>query len=544
MIRKICIGIAIGLGLVIPAFSSDALQEIQFAKAELALLDGDEKEAIRNLRENLKVGTLHLPTYLLLTQIYLQKGENHRAFKVLYYLIRRLHPVDGARLLNLGYIDNVSSYLREMSPPTREALEIYFLIAQNYYQLAERGNYTPEFRSQLYNLSAKYFLICDYYKYSLPQTNYFLGIVQSRRRLHQEAITRLIEAKDLFEKEESDSVTELQNINFMIGDNLIREGYRDAGTLYLNSLYLDLEADESLRQYSKTYLDQLSSNFQVFSVGLNYNYRQNIYRFNDSFLDRYDEFESLLGPQNGASLAKSLSYFVSTRRYGHMVYTGRLNLREDLAQDNLHWRLDSRLAGGGFEVKYDNLKRSLMKLSINYNHILTKADQEADFKSATTDLAFNLEYVHTLKRGTLSYRLPYSIRQRKNEEKLATRGLGLSYVPFYRTQWLSPSFSGDYTLGQEEDELRDTKRLRISISNHFRHSNFVSTFLFASYTKTDHELDRLSSNETSLNLYTNFLLRFIRNLAANISLSHSLANTRDDDKISATSFATGINYSF
>jgi hypothetical protein len=537
----------IGLILILnqPGLASDALQEIQFAKAELALIDGDEKEAIRNLRENLKVGSLHLPTYLMLTNIYLQKGENHRAFKVLYFLIRRLHPVDGARLLSLGYIDNVSAYLQEMSPPTREALEIYFLIAQNYYFLAERGNYTPEFRSQLYNLAAKYFIICDYYKYSLPQTNYFLGIVHSRRQLHQEAITRLLEAKDLFEKEEEvESTTEIQNINFMIGDNLIREGYRDAGTLYLNSLYLDLEADESLRQYSKSYLDQLSSNFQIFSVGLNYNYRQNIYRFDDSFLEDYDTFKSILGPENGATIGKSLSYFVSTKRYGHLIYSGSVSLREDLAHEDLHWRLDSRIAGGGLEVKYDNLKRSLLKFSLNYNHILTKLDQESDFKSSTTNLVFNLEYVHTLKRGTLSYRLPFSLRERKNDETLSTRGFSLSYVPFYRTRWMSPSFSTEFSLLQEGEDLRDTKELQLSLSNHFRHSNQVSTFLFASYTKTDHELDRLSKNEYSLNLYTSFLLRFVRNLSANVSVSHSLANTGDDDSIRATSLTTGINYSF
>lgn len=528
-----------------PLHASEAMTEVRYAQAELALLDQQPMEALRLLKENLKPGELHMPSYQLLINIYLSQGENAKAFKVMYFLVRRLHPVDGTRILGLGYVDNIREHLSEISPPRREALELYFMIAQQYYRLAEQGKFTNEYRAQLYELSAKYFLICDYYKYSLPQTNYFLGVVQSRRRQHQDAITRLIEAKELFAKDDFEGdKPSAQNINFLIADNLVREGYRDAGTLYLNSIYLEPEADESLRQYSKSYLDNLAANFSLISVGLSYNIRQNPYRFQDTFLENYTQFQEILGEKNGASVAKSAGYFFSSKRYGHMVYSFRANLREDLYNDSLHWRLDSRLLTGALELKYDNLRRSLLKVSYTHTHIMTRPDEDKDFKSSSTDHALNIEYVHTLKRGTLSYRLPLSLRERKNLEDLMTKGLGLSYVPFYRTRWLAPSFSLDYSLAEESDDVRDTRRLRGSISNHIRFSQIVSTFIFASYTQTSHAEERFSSNELSFNLYTNVLLRFIRNLSANFSVSRTLADTKDDDKISTLTLTTGLNYSF
>lgn len=520
------------------------MQEVRYSQAELALIDNDLKEALGYLQQNLEPGAPHIPTYLMLSRIFYSQEEYSKSFRVLYVLIRRLHPVDGQQILNLQYSDTISRFIRNMAPPNREALEIYFLIGQNYFRLAESGAFTGDFRAQLYELAAKYFNITDYYRFELPQTNYYLGVISSRRRRYQDAITRLIEARDLFSQDEGpETKTQVQNINFLLGDSLIREGYRDAGTLYLNSIYLDEEANDSLKQYSRSYLDNLASSYSLITVGVTGNYRQNLYRFTDTRLNDFSLFEPIIGGRDGSSVAKSLNYLYSSRRFNKMIYTARVNFREDLQRDDIHWRLDNRIINASIEAKYDNLRRSLLKFNYSQLYIFTRPDLNEDFKINTTDHNFNVEYVHTLKKGTLSYRLPVTYRKRRNFNTTMNKGLALNYVPFYRTRWVGPSFSTEFSL-IEELNFATSKRLRASVSNHIRYSPIVSTFIFASYTKLDHELDSLSLDEYSVTLFTNVLLRFVQNLSANFSIARTMANTGESDKINTMTYSAGINYSF
>jgi tetratricopeptide (TPR) repeat protein len=524
--------------------ASNPMLEIRFAQAELAFIDGDEQEGLRLLRENLEPGDPHIPTYRLLSRIYLTKEEFSKSFRVLYVLIRRLHPNGGPTILAIQDRRDIARQLRRSAPPNREALETYFLIGSNYFRLAERPHFPAAFRGQLYELAHKYFSVTDYYRFEMPQTSYFLGVIASRRRNYQDAITRLIEARELFSKEEGEGASEqIQGINFLLGDSLIRSGYRDAGTLYLNSLYLDDDVNESLKQYSKAYLDNLASSFALITVGVTGNYRENLYRFTDSFLDDFDRFKEILGENNGSSITRSANYLYSSRRFNHMIYTARLNFREDRQREAKHWRLDNRLLSGTFEVRYDNLKRSIVKLSYSQNHLFTRPGEAQNFKANTQIHNINPEYVHTLRKGTITYRAPITIRTRKNSNSTRNHGLAVSYVPFYRTQWIGPSLSAEYTF-VDETTHRTTRQTRASLSNHLRPSPIWSTFAFASYSITDHELDRLSQNELTLNLFNNILLRFIRNLSLQASVARSMAKTKEDDKITTMTYSLGLNYSF
>src|SRR5690606_17305593 len=141
------------------AFADETeMQEVRLAKAQLALAEGKDKEAMQLVSKNLNPQYFHRASYQFLIDYHLKKGSISKAFKVLYYMIGKLHD---RRVLNARFDQNFTAFIASLGPPPREALEVYFAIAELYYQFYQKKIFKPEFNQRLLRLSEKYFSVTN-----------------------------------------------------------------------------------------------------------------------------------------------------------------------------------------------------------------------------------------------------------------------------------------------------------------------------------------------------------------------------------------------
>jgi hypothetical protein len=520
------------------------IQEVRLAKIELALLDGDFQEAIQMLNKNLSSKNFHLPSFLFLGRYHYQKKDYSKAFRVFYFIIKKLHGHHGKQIITLTQADTITSDLKDLSPPTRETLKVYFEVAQLYLQLAEKKDFSDELNQQFLNLSAKYYQLCAYYRYSLPQTNYFLALVQGKRKKTQKAIDHYVEAKELFEKEKvSSNKEQIENIEFLLGDSLIKEGYIDAGTLFLKSLYLSPDANSSLKEYANAYLNALSADFLSFSVSYNFNYNNNINSLNSEGLESFDP--DIQFSKDAVLQEKSFNaFYISSKFKRNWNYLLFLSVAEEATNNEDLATNDSRSASLGMELKYDNLIKSVAKLTYNYSYSWFKSNSIDVFGKLSDAHTITPQYIHTLKRGTLSYKLPISIFNSSLTGSGLSPGFAISYTPFWRNRWLSPTTTISYTLVDEGELIDNSTQYSLSASNHFGLSERLSIFAFASLIQNSNSDPENTFFQYSFNLSSSYQVKSVKGLSLNLSVAHTTTDEKIDGAINVFNVSTGLTYSF
>ncbi len=516
------------------------IQEVRLAKAELALADGNYERALRFVKRNMIAKHFHLESFLFLIELFKHKESLAKAMKVYYYLIKRFHSED---IITQRSSWMTASFLDSLSPPNKQALGIYFAVAAAYYEAYEKGVYKDGFSKRLLALSQKYFLVCAHYNYSLAEVKYYMALLKRAAQKHGEAIDFLIEAEELFAKrgEDQDSTDQVQTIQYLLGDSLVRSGHLDAGIIHLKSIYLSPTTNSSLKEYANSYLNSLPTDIYSLSASFGVVQDNNINNLTDEQRDRFEsDYQYYYISENASKQTRNVSFYHSNILTKYWTKSYSLNYNEQLVFDQQLRLSDYRGLGAGFDLKYSNLIKSQAEFSYYYTQAFARPTAPEDYDTSSRVHSFEVRYLHTLKRGTVSYRLPISYAI---EDDTSSLGFYMSYSSFTNSKYLTPTYSLGAKRVGEENATGDSLQLDASFNNSISFSSRSSAYLSLNYLRNRNSDLDYDYSEYSANLYLNYLFEFVSHLSGYISASKKMTD-QTDGKINRWTMGAGISCYF
>lgn len=524
--------------------SVEELQELNLAKAELALVDGNQKQAFQIIQRNLIKKNFHLASYQFLIDLYLRNQKFSKAFRVYYFLIKRLHS---DRILKAGDRRALNYAYRKAPKPKPEALSVYEEIAKKYFDLHESEVFKNEKRPLfMLNMATKYFEVMLHYKYNVAEARYYLGLISKSKKNYGDAITNFLEARDLFAKEDgADGVT--QELDFLVGDTLIQTGLTDAGSLFLQSVYLRGTKGSSLRDYAQQYIESLySQDLYIYSLSYGMTRKDNAHFLSDEDIESFDtDLKDLYGSVSDTSQDLTVSAFYNSKQKDHFQYIASAYYATNEHGEELVTIQDSQAYGLSAEVRYDNLIKSLVRLSYSFDKANYRPEANASYEALSTSHTFTLSYGHLLKSGLITYRLPMSFTSSELSNSTSYYGLNLSFVPYTNTKYFRPSYTVVLNSNDEgEDGINRSLEINPTFTNHFQLDDYRSIFLTAGYTYYKNDDDSYGYKEWEIDLSYAHVFKFWTNLNASLSYSYSSQSQDDGDKVNKGEISGNLSVSF
>jgi len=531
---------------VLYAAQISEIQEVRLAKAELAIADGKTDQAIQLLVLNLSNKDFHRESFLTLADLYIKKEQPAKALRLYHFIIKRIH---GKVLLNISDKDVLIKKLKTLEMPSSEALETYFQMGQIFYSIYDRPEYPEKLQTNLLKLAEKYLLITKHFTFATAESLYLLGIIQNKLSSYQESIKSFIDAKELFDSmstpEEPVSENTDKTLHLYLADSLIKEGFRDAGTMFLKSIISQNNADDGMKTYAQNYLSSLSAHFffATFTFGSFYN--SNINSLDNEQEANFDrDYAAKYIKNDDRFWSKNVSFFYSSERWAEH-YNMQVNMeynQDDAVNRQLGYR-DGRSFSGNVTLKYDNLIKSMAKISYGMQVSHIKDTSGAPFHRYSTKQKLNPEYVHTLKKGTISYKGIWEYLDYYNGANTTDAGLLMTYTPFLKNRFFAPSYSITYR-NEGEVAAPDSTSWELATSNHFNVNQRLSLFFNIAYDINNNPSDTIDSyKEWSLSLYSTYLIPKIDALSLNSYLTKTMTNNNDGTSIDITIIGANISLS-
>ncbi|MFZ8933993.1 MAG: hypothetical protein ACO20H_13305 [Bacteriovoracaceae bacterium] len=525
------------------------LQELRLAKAELALSQGKERFALYLVGKNLSQKYFHLDSYLFLANYYLDQRRVAKAFRVYHYVIKKLHPKGGKRLLRAANVSSVEKEFETINRPSEGALAIYYTLGQVYFDVEEKGLFSQKFSKQLLLNAKKYFTITNYYEFQKSDSNFFLGSLNSRLKKYGEAINNLSTAKELYEQEQADSEddrsTEIQNINFMLADALIREGHTDSGAIFLKGLYLNPSVSSSLKEYANSYLDALSTVYKIVTLSLGYTYDSNANLLSDEEREDFENLKGIYVSEDALFFTKNFNYFYSSEKIDNFSYVFFIDATEQTVNDERKYFLENRFLTLGSTLKWDTTHRLIFKMGYSFTRFLDKESRQGGFRTDSDVHEFSPEFVRTMKLGTLSLRFPVNLTLKKGGKTSMVKGVNASFNPFWKNLYITPTFSLTYNLYDDPISDESSTQTIFSTSNHLVFIKNLSTFLTFTYGSYSNETETINYNkEITWNLDFSYVFKKWDNFSATYRFSKIDRRKEDGDEIDSTQhiFRLSINF--
>ncbi|MEI8346059.1 MAG: hypothetical protein WCG27_01230 [Pseudomonadota bacterium] len=526
--------------------------ELNLTKAELALSDNDDKNAIAYLKLNIYSPHFHLPSFQMLADLYTKKGKILSALRVYYYTIKKLHD---RQLLEAADEGLLVYRLRHSKPPSSNVLPIYFKVAEMYYWLYQNKPFTGAYRKRLLDISQKYFIICNYYRFNMPATHYYQALLEKERKDYPKAAAHFMESKELYEVDKLLPQDQLDNLTLMLADSMIYAGYYDAGTIYLRSIYLtpDVLSDPNsknpvgtnpaLRDYAKSYLDALTT--RTFSIGgsLRYTHNDNINNLTDDQLNNFDTPSYV--QKDAYTFGKSANMMYSSGRLQNWSYSLNLGVSEDLTQTAKLRYFDSRSYSAGFDVKYDTFVRILTRLGYSFSRYYYRPAWDSPFRQSSDYHIFTPQLTHSTTIGILSYKAPITIANSQLTQHATTNyGFSISYTPFLFIKILNPTFSAEGTKVDEGVYAKKSDQFNFSLSNYFPLTEKFGLFSYGNYLLKNNEDEVLAYQSYSINNSLSYAVGFIRGLSSDFSLNYTRTIKKIGLQSNQWTWTLGLNYSF
>tara|TARA_R110000868_G_scaffold164359_21_gene396968 strand:- start:2035 stop:3654 length:1620 start_codon:yes stop_codon:yes gene_type:complete len=437
------------------------LQEVRLAKAQIALAQNKDKDALALISQNLDPEHFHRASYQFLIDYHLKNGKTSKALKVLYYMVSKLHD---KRVLSARYDQNFIPFIATLGTPSREAKEVYFTIAELYYELYNQKAFNKEYEARLLNLSQKYFEFLQYYRFDLALTKIYLGKIHSERENYPVALEQFMQAKEIFKDEYAIEDDEgLEDVNLLIGTALLQGGRLDPGSIYLRSIYFDTNATASTKAIAEEYLNILTYSFISASASYSFGYNSNVYQLNEFQLSNFSTVESFVGPKDGTSTKLRATLFYNAPGLTDVIsglFLGTFS-QENYSHE-LHQNRDERSITIGSEFKYEGFKKSIPKVRYYFTYNSVPTGNNDNFKKSSGTNLFEFSYARTIRSGSLTYSLPYSSTTYSSGLDENSLGLSVSYTPFWQNKHFAPSYS--LAAFSREEAGVDTKSLRYDLS--------------------------------------------------------------------------------
>lgn len=543
MRTRILIFITLGLFQLSYLQAADSIeaQEARLARAEIALAEGKDKEALTLIAKNLDPTSFHRASFQFILDYHLKKGKYSKALKVLHYIASKLHD---KRVLSARYDKNFAKFLSTLSVPRKDALEIYFSIGELYFDLYEKQIFNSDFDNRLLTMSQKYFEVTQYFRYQIGLSKIYIGRILNEKENYRGALKQFLTAKDHIKEEMNLKEDKgLEDINLLIGTTMVQGGLFDPGTLYLRSIFLDSEANTSTKAIAQEYLDAV--NYRYFSLSAKYGYllNDNVYELNEFQLSRYSTVERFLGPKDGSASVIGISAFYNQPTLfenTNALFLASFN--QTSYSEELHQNRNERSLSFGVDAKYTDLERALPKLRYIYTNSYNPTGNTDTFESTSTTHTLELSYIKTIKSGSLNYSLPYYQTTYETGPEEQSIGLSVAYTPFWTLKLFSPSISLGYFNRKEVSVDEAGTRYDLSSSFQSEWTENFSTFTNLLYRKNSNDVDFFDYTEYDFTLSGTYVWNWGFSFNAEVNLRNR-TNT-DDSKLSVMTSSVSATFTY
>jgi hypothetical protein len=504
--------------------------------------EGQSNRALQILNSNLTKINFHLESYLFLANYHFENKNYSKGLKVFHYMVKKLHT---SKLIKSPKISNIEEDCEKVKKPSEEALEIYARVAQKYFELADSDVFSIKFSKTLTIRSLKYYNILNYYKFNIAETKYMLAVLHNRLEDFQISYDNLLDSKDFYlDGKESDSKDQIENINYMLGDNLIKSGHTDAGSLYLKSILTSPNASKSLKEYASSYLDSLSESFLSISVQVEKSYNNNINRVKNKNLALFDNFQSIFVSKDVWSEAISFNVFYNSEKHGHWSFFTSGDFETETMSNKGLADKDSRSYSSSFEIKYDNFKKSLLKLNLSWTYSLYKASSDVSFSKYSNLVSITPSYTYMFNRGSFTTKGSIAFTNSISGDALGEESLFITYQPFWKNRWISPSYSFEFANIQEESEAEISRKLYVNFSNLSSVSENHSFFFSLDATFNKNSKPRLAYKEFNAGLTHTYLTPWLNGLSLSLNVNYEYNIPRSNAIITVLEYGASIMYNF
>ena len=480
----------------------------------------------------------------MIADYHFERRNFSKGIRVYHYLIKKLHS---DRVLKSPRVDEIGDLIDDLPAPSQDVMSVYFKIGMEYYRMSEDPNFEESLRKKMTLYAEKYFNVCEFYKFNLPQTKYMLGIIKNRKEDFLDSIKYLSDAKDLLNDLPDDQRNaDLFNLDYLMGDNLVRAGFSDSGSLYLKSVYFSKDADNSLKDYASTYLNALNQEFFSLSFRTSYGYNNNIEGLTEDEQILRDSLINLFPYNKDAYFTGwGVNTFYNSKKLGHWSFLLYGDIDSKNMKNKNQSTNDERTFTVSVETKYDNFKQSTLKASLTYAYSMFRSEENLSMEKLSNFFSFQPSYVYTLKRGIITYRLPVNITQSITEGNLYSYGAGISYSPFIKSKYWGLGYSLDYAQNEESSTTPISSNYSFGVTNNTSFNDENSLFTTLNYTSNENVTESLVYTTYSVDFSYTLVFKKISGLSLNASFSYESTQFKSKDQpINTSEVVGGMSYSF
>lgn len=530
------------------ALSKEELEEKFDDNLELAknaIANNETKKAMFLIKKNLSNKYFHLESYLFLANYHFDQKNYTKGFKVFHFMATKLHT---SKLVKSPKVSDIESECEQVKKPGEEALEVYAQMGQKYFELADSDIFSEKFSQTLLIRSMKYYKIMNYYQYDQAETKYMLAILKNRLEDFQASLDFLLDSKEFYLSGESeDKVEQIENIKYLLGDNLIRSGFTDAGSLYLKSVFNSPNANSSLKEFASSYLDTLSESFFSFSVKFARSYDNNIHRLEQKRLDVIDNFpviKNFLVSTDAWSNTLSANVLYNSKtsnNWSYFIYGDFENqtmVRSELSDK------DSRTYSTSFEAKYNNFEKSLLKLNLSWTYTQYKENVGSSFIKLSNLYSIAPSWVYMLDKGSLSSKATFSITNSLDDGNLQEVSYSLTYKSFSISKWFAPSYSIEGGQLQEDSASEVSTKATLSFSNLSSINDNHSLSFSIDATINQNKTTSLAYNEANAGLTYTYLPPWLSGLALSLDGNYEYNKPKSSGVIKVLQYGASLSYNF
>ncbi len=520
------------------------IRQVRLAKAQSLMLAGEKERALQLIYHNIKGQSFHTDSYLYLARYYFDQKNFKKSFKIYYTAAKKL---DSKKLTHTSFGTGLVPFLKRYRKPNREALKIYFEIAQAYYKLFKNQFFYGKYNNKVLLLAKKYFTITQYYQYKKGEALLYLAEIASSEKKHKKAIHLSREAKKaLIKKPTQQEEEKAGQADILLGESLIRDGFTDAGTIHFRAIHHNTSPSESLKQYAAAYVDTLSKGFSSFKVSLGTTIKNNIHELTDTQLSEFktnSDLTNTYGEQKGALQIYKVGGLVGRQLGNHWSTLLNGSFINEKATSKSAQKRDLRDLTLGAEIRYDNFRQAITRLKYSLNYLWTRPQKEAKLEKNAHAHTLTPEYSPTFKFGSLTFGLPITFSQKNNLSKNGFAGQ-VSFRPFWHNQYFESTFLTSLGRRSEGKELPDSTIFILSASNYSQINtkwSLLSTVEWSQYFNLQNTLDFAEAILTATFSYT---FKKIKGLSWDIGIVQKERRRGDNAQISVSELTTGLSYNF
>lgn len=452
---------------------------ILFSFSGIAEESSPQEELVQELKESLNLGPVDIKDIIKLGGIYENGGELKKAIKVYLFGIKKLHSSSWKEIKKL---DELNEIMVDLKQPSKDALLLAFKVGTLYYDLYLTNTSSEEFSTRILDTASKYFLICEYFKFSEAKTKYFLGMIYKEYGNYKKASISFLKSWELYSKNKKIDKDLEQKFELLLGESFLNYGYMDIGLAFLRAAYYHKNGNRYLQSYAKEYLNE----FKGSSVGGSI-----------SFLVGNDS-NVLIGNSIGTESVKAsrfsskgASLFLSHAPSYSSLYNFSLGFSEELYSENSLKDNDSRNLS--FTTSWDYRKFDKMILTTRYvfskNYSRPRVDEEFEADYDFHELSPIFKFFK--KRNQYILSLPFSRSRYQSGGQLDKYGVSGAYRYLSFSKYWNPEARLDISVEEEDVGFENSKVVTIGISNNLEIFEGISITL-------DLSIEKKSNADTSL----------------------------------------------